>query len=241
MVADPHVAHAVGSSRDTVVCPSSQYHAGIRWPHQSWRLMHQSWMFAEPREVRVRPLLGHDARDSPSLDRGHRRLGERLHLHEPLRRDHRLDDGARSLRARERHRVRLRLRARARAPASRAFTALRASKRSMPANGAAVVVHLSVEREHREERQAVALADLEVVEVVRGRDLHRAGAERHVDEDRVADDRDLAAEDRMAHRLADEVRVARDRPGARRSPCRRASSPAASSRRRSPSGHQPAR
>ena len=27
-------------------CPSSSYHAGIWWPHHSWREMHQSWMFS---------------------------------------------------------------------------------------------------------------------------------------------------------------------------------------------------
>ena len=27
-------------------CRASSYHAGMRWPHQSWRLMHQSWMFS---------------------------------------------------------------------------------------------------------------------------------------------------------------------------------------------------
>src|SRR4051794_35541594 len=42
----PHVAHAVGSSRPTIVWPWSQYHAGMRCPHQSCREMHQSWMFS---------------------------------------------------------------------------------------------------------------------------------------------------------------------------------------------------
>src|SRR5690349_13671483 len=26
--------------------PASSYHAGMRWPHHSWRLMHQSWMLS---------------------------------------------------------------------------------------------------------------------------------------------------------------------------------------------------
>ena len=30
---------------DVDVAFASSYHAGIRWPHQSWREMHQSWMF----------------------------------------------------------------------------------------------------------------------------------------------------------------------------------------------------
>jgi hypothetical protein len=31
---------------DTVMWPSGQYHAGMRWPHHSWRLTFQSWMFS---------------------------------------------------------------------------------------------------------------------------------------------------------------------------------------------------
>ena len=37
--------HSVGSSLDTMVSrQSSQYHAGTRWPHHIWRVMHQSCM-----------------------------------------------------------------------------------------------------------------------------------------------------------------------------------------------------
>ena len=43
----PHFGHAPRSSFDTCTEPSaSQYHAGMRWPHQSWREMHQGWMFS---------------------------------------------------------------------------------------------------------------------------------------------------------------------------------------------------
>ncbi len=45
----PHDGHSVGSSRDTTISPHSperQYQTGIRWPHHSWRLMHQSRMFS---------------------------------------------------------------------------------------------------------------------------------------------------------------------------------------------------
>ena len=41
---DPQVAQADGSSSATVTCPFSHVKAGMRWPHQSWREMHQSWM-----------------------------------------------------------------------------------------------------------------------------------------------------------------------------------------------------
>ena len=32
-------------SKSTVPSAAVSYQAGIWWPHQSWRLMHQSWMF----------------------------------------------------------------------------------------------------------------------------------------------------------------------------------------------------
>ena len=35
----------VGVSRETMISlQAAQCHAGMRWPHQSWREMHQSWM-----------------------------------------------------------------------------------------------------------------------------------------------------------------------------------------------------
>jgi hypothetical protein len=43
-LAPPQVVQAAGVWRATVTWPSGQYQAGIWWPHQSWRLMHQSWM-----------------------------------------------------------------------------------------------------------------------------------------------------------------------------------------------------
>ena len=43
--AAPHFAHAAGVVRATVISPHlSQVQAGIRWPHHSWREMHQSRM-----------------------------------------------------------------------------------------------------------------------------------------------------------------------------------------------------
>src|ERR1017187_5907201 len=37
---------ASSTLRATTMLPSSSYHAGIRWPHQSWREMHQSCTFS---------------------------------------------------------------------------------------------------------------------------------------------------------------------------------------------------
>src|SRR4051794_6683047 len=37
-------AFASSSVRATKYWPASSYHAGMRWPHHSWREMHQSWI-----------------------------------------------------------------------------------------------------------------------------------------------------------------------------------------------------
>ncbi len=45
--AEPQCEQAAGSTRATVVLwQFAQCHAGMRWPHQSCREMHQSWMFS---------------------------------------------------------------------------------------------------------------------------------------------------------------------------------------------------
>ena len=43
----PHLVHLVGTSTDTIISPQAwQYQTGMRCPHQSWRLMHQSRIFS---------------------------------------------------------------------------------------------------------------------------------------------------------------------------------------------------
>ena len=80
------------------------------------------------------------------------------------------------------------------------------------------------------EGERVPLADLEIVEIMRRRDLHRARALLGVGIG-VGDDRDQASDERQLHALADEMPVALivRMHGDRR--CRRAWSPAAWSRR----------
>ena len=87
--------------------------------------------------------------------------------------------------------------------------------------------------EHVDLLEPVPLADLEVVEVVRRRDLHRAGALLGIGIF-VGEDRDLAPDQRQPHLGArlDQRRVARIVRDARQRRCRRASSRAASWRRR---------
>ncbi len=71
----------------------------------------------------------------------------------------------------------------------------------------AVEVELRLDVEHVDHREMVALADLEVVEVVGRRDLHGAGALLRIGIV-VGDDRDAAPDQRQHHRFADEVLVA---------------------------------
>ena len=85
--------------------------------------------------------------------------------------------------------------------------------------------------EHADLRQAVPLADLEIVEVVRRRDLDRARALFGIGIV-VADDRDAAADQRQDDVLADQMAVALVRPDAPRPRYRRAWSRAAWSRPR---------
>ena len=69
-----------------------------------------------------------------------------------------------------------------------------------------VVVDLGVERQDRNHRQLVPLADRVVVEVVRRSDLDAAGAELEVNVG-VGDDRDLAVGERQLDALADHLLV----------------------------------
>ena len=62
--------------------------------------------------------------------------------------------------------------------------------------------HLPVLVDHHDLRQVVPLAHLEVVRIVRRRHLDRAGAERRIDE-LIGHDRELAPDDRQAHRASD--------------------------------------
>ena len=71
---------------------------------------------------------------------------------------------------------------------------------------AGVFVHCTVVVHDAHDGQVVAQADLEVVGVVRGRDLHRARAEFQIDVV-VGDDRDLAPDERENERLADHMLV----------------------------------
>ena len=213
----------------TVTWPSGQYQAGIRWPHHSWRETFQSRMLVIQCSQVFSNRVGQDRRLARArrLERG---VGERLRADEPLGLEPRLDDVVAPLAATDDHLVRpARPRGR-RAPRASATIPARASYRSRPSNGGARARDARLVVEDRRRREAVATAGLVVVVVVGGRDLHRAGAERRVD-DRVGDDRHVALDERDAHAPPDDARHSAGRPGGRRRRCRRGSSRAGSWRR----------
>ncbi len=160
----------------------------------------------EPVEVALALALGMDA-DPAVLDRGDRRPGQLLHLHEPLERDQRLDPLARALRVR--HLVRVGLGAVDPALfAQRGDDGVarleRGHAREALAGGGR---HAPVLADHGQLLEPVLAADLEVVGVVAGRDLQRAGAELGLDVV-VGDDPQPAADDRQDRGLPHEPRVA---------------------------------
>ena len=76
--------------RDDDSAPSSSYQAGIWWPHQSWREMHQGRMFSS----QCSQVFPHDSgtsSSSPSRQRAEAPARHPRDVAEPLRRDQRLD------------------------------------------------------------------------------------------------------------------------------------------------------
>ena len=147
----------------------------------------------QPVVVDLGEALGHDA-DAPVAHGRQGGVGQRLDAHEPLRGDHRLDDLAAALRAR--HGQLVGLFAEHQPGGAHIFPELLAAFEAVQAGvGPAVGVDARRFVQHGDDRQAVALADLEVVRVVPGRDLERPGAELAVDVF-IGDDRDGAVEHR---------------------------------------------
>ena len=175
-------------------------------------------------------MLGRVDRDPSVADGVAGGLGQRRDLDEPLQRQPRLDDGVAARAVTDGVKVRPLLRDDAALLSQRRddgwarLEPVETEERAVGGDVAALV-------EDDERRQAVPAADLEVVRVVRGRDLDRAGAELGIDVV-VGDDRDAATGERQLDLGADEVlRNARRRDAPRRR-CRRASSRHGWSRRR---------
>ena len=177
-----------------------------------------------PVEVDALPLLGRDPH-LVALDDLDRRLGQLVHPAEPLQGDQRLDPLAGAVRERDRVRVLL-------LGAEQALLPERGDHRLLGLGGghsrvlARVLVHPAVLADHRDLLEPVLAPDLEVVDVVAGRDLERAGPELGVDVV-VGDDRQPAAPPAAGRRACRPAPGSARRPDSPRRRCRRASSPGA--------------
>ncbi len=161
---------------------------------------------AHPLEVGLGVILRHEL-DVAVLDHFDGAVGQRLNLHEPLRRKPRLDDGLAAIAFSQRDNVVLR--ADQKAASFKIFEHLLPrfeAVQSLVRTG--VLVHLRDFVHHVNLRQVVAQAGLEIVGIVRRRDLHRAGAELGIGEDVVGDDRDLAIHQRQQDFLPVQMTVA---------------------------------
>ena len=147
--------------------------------------------FVHPFEIHGGPILGHEA-DVPRFDGADGRLRQRLDVDEPLIGEQGLEDGVAAIAARHGELVRL-------DPLDEPER-LQVGEDPRPRQSAVEAAvgggHLVVERCVRvhdvDQGQAMTLAHLVVIEVVRRRDLDAAAAELRVDVG-VADDRECRA------------------------------------------------
>ena len=158
-----------------------------------------------PAQVGLGETVGHELGLS-FLDHVHRGLCERRHLDEPLRGGYRLDRGAAAVAGADVVLVVLDL-----DQVAALLEILNDRLAALVAVHALVLAAVFVDGrvlvEHKDLLEVVALAHLEVVRVVAGRDLDAARAELHIDV-LVAEDRDLAVHNRQDAGLADQVLVA---------------------------------
>ena len=176
-----------------------------------------------PVEIGLLPVLRHEP-GAAGLHRGDRRRGELLGVDVPLVGEERLDRHVAAVAVRDHVGVRLDLLDEARRleplddPLARreavdavqvaASRRVRASRRQPLEEGRVVAqIELRLDVEDVDLRQVVPPADLEIVEVVRRRDLDRAGALLGIGIF-VRDDRNAPADQRQDRVLADQVAVA---------------------------------
>ena len=183
-----------------------------------------------PVDIVLGEALGHEL-DLALLDALDGGLGQRLHLDEPLLGDHRLNDRVAAVAGAHVVGQRLGLLQRTAglqigqnslAGLQRGHAGILAAVQHVRLVGSSAARgllgidgglvgsagHVAVVGQHTDHRQVVALADLKVVGVVGGGDLHNAGALLHVGV-LVADDGDFAAQQRQHDMAAVQVLVAR--------------------------------
>ena len=178
---------------------------------------------AHPAEVHVLVLLGHKL-DAAVFNRSNRRLGQRLGGDVPLVGQPRLDDDAGAVAFGHLEGVWLNLLKQAkgvevfddllaRVEAVHARVGVRQSGVDLVVDAAVDVEHLSARQyggvlvQHVDQRQAVALADFVVVEVVGRGHLHATGTELRIAVV-VGDDRNAAAHQRQLDEFADQRLIA---------------------------------
>src|SRR5579884_3733473 len=144
-------------------------------------------------------ILGNEA-DFAAAYGGHGFLGKRLHVHEPLRRDERLDDALAAVTFTQADGVRLAFDQLAGffQRGEHASTSLEAIELGVRTGGGG---HAGIFSDDFHEWQIVPLADLKIVRIVRGRNLYCASAELRID-DRIGNDRNLAAKQRKRNVFA---------------------------------------
>ena len=129
-----------------------------------------------------------------------------VHRHEPLIGQHRLDDLAGAPAARHHHPVRLLFGHEPRRTQVREHRLARHVAVEAPILRRGVVVDLRFQREDFERFETMPPADLVVIEIVRGGDLHGARAERLID-GRIGKHRDATAGQRQLDLFADKTSV----------------------------------
>mmetsp|Transcript_32699 Transcript_32699/g.75048 ORF Transcript_32699/g.75048 Transcript_32699/m.75048 type:complete len:326 (+) Transcript_32699:1848-2825(+) len=161
----------------------------------------------EPAVPRLLELFGHDL-ELPAAHSVCCSLGHSRTVHPPLWLEHRLDDIARARALAKAHLVVCL--AAVQPHLLEALEHLHASIEAHHARECArVVCHLAIFSEHRDFRQSMAAAALEVVRVMRGGHLHSARAEVHVDKGRVEDHGDAAVDERVLKEAAVQLLVPR--------------------------------
>ena len=159
-----------------------------------------------PFEISLGPVFG-DELDVVRFDHGDSLLGERLHAHEPLRGEERLDDGLAAVAPADGQSVWLDFFQQA--EALEIFDHAAAGLEAVEAGvGAGCGGHVAVFIDDLDARQIVAFAGLEIVGIVGRGDFDGAGAELRIGQI-VEDDRDGTVHQRQIDSAAVEVVVAR--------------------------------
>jgi hypothetical protein len=159
-----------------------------------------------PLVINPRPVFRNED-DLAIVHHAHGSFGERLDLHEPLRRDQRLDDVLRPFAAAQAHRVIFDFLDQSELLEVRHHLLARIEAVDI-SEAARFLGHAGVLANDFDLRQVVPLARFEVVRIVRGRDLHHASAEFRIGQ-LIENDRNFPIHQRQHDGLAVQIEIAR--------------------------------